>query len=70
MSLTQTGSTKLRRGKPLKSIWTTGASWFSNPPEKGARASCLFSKSKKPPPKNNPKKQSWQSGLEIYVRRK
>jgi hypothetical protein len=50
MSLIQTGSTKLRRGKPLKSIWTTAASWFSNTPEKGAQASRLFSKSKKPPP--------------------
>ena len=36
-------STKLQHGKPQKSIWMTVASWFSNPPEKGARASRLFS---------------------------
>jgi hypothetical protein len=33
MSLTQTGSTRRRHGKHLKSIWTTAAPWFSNTPK-------------------------------------
>jgi hypothetical protein len=45
MSLTQTGSTGRRHGKHLKSIWTTAASWFSNPPEDPDRLA------EKPPPK-------------------
>ena len=45
MSLTQTGPTRRRHGKHLKSIWTTAASWFSNPPEDPDRLA------EKPPPK-------------------
>jgi hypothetical protein len=30
----RTASTKVRRCKPLKSIWTTAASWFSNTPDR------------------------------------
>ena len=45
MSLTQTGSTRRRHGKHLKSIWTTAASWFSNTPEDPGRLA------EKPPPK-------------------
>jgi hypothetical protein len=45
MSLTQTGSTRRRHGKHLKSIWTTAAPWFSNPPEYPDRLA------EKPPPK-------------------
>jgi hypothetical protein len=39
-------TTKVKHGKHLKSIWKTAASGFSNPPEKGARASRLFSNTK------------------------
>jgi hypothetical protein len=42
---------------------TTAAPWFSNPPEKGARASRLFSN-----PKNRRQKKSWHSGSEGYAR--
>jgi serine kinase of HPr protein (carbohydrate metabolism regulator) len=58
-----TVSTKAKHGRHLKSIWTTAASWFSNTPKKGARASRLFSKSEKTAAKKN----SWQSGPESYV---
>lgn len=50
MFLTQTGSTRRRHGKHPKSIWKTAAFWFSNTPEKGARAFRLFFKSEKPQP--------------------
>jgi hypothetical protein len=30
----QTGSTKAKHGRHLKSIWTTAASWFSNTPDR------------------------------------
>ena len=40
-------SSALSYGKPLKSSWTTVASWFSNPAERGALASRLL-----PTPKN------------------
>lgn len=41
-NLTPTGSIKARHGSPRKSNWTTVASWFSNSPAKGARASRLL----------------------------
>jgi hypothetical protein len=55
MNLTQAGSTKARRGKLPKSIWTTAASWFSNPPD---RQKFTRQETKKPL-----QKKSWQSGL-------
>jgi hypothetical protein len=58
-----TDSTKVPHGNPRKSNSTTAAPWFSNPPEKGARASRLFSN-----PKNRHQMKSWQSGSEGHAR--
>ena len=47
-----TDSTKAPDKSPLKSIWTTATSWFSNPPDPPVGKT------------TDAKQKSWQSGLE------
>ena len=53
----QTGSTRRQHGKHLKSIWTTAASWFSNPPDMQEAHR----------QKTRRQMKSWQSGPESYA---